>query len=417
MRKFFLFFLILLAKPGFSQNAPQADYIINNNGDSSFGEILDAGWNVNPETITFKQDLSKKTYSVSDLLGFAVHGEAVYLRRTVKYQLNPSNYKDAGTSYSNNEETRTAWLKIVVRGEYNLYELSTSKRKYYFVQKQQGEISELIFKVRFLEGQLIKDEIFKDQLLSFPGIAENKKLSRAIQNAAYSEKDLADIFVLLNNGNVSLLSSGHPKNEVDINLEANINVLSAGGQYEVYNNVGTLNLHTVKLNSSVGFRIGAAVNFVVKRNSATSIRAGIELGSIGIKATGGSNSNSGSFDREYYSGTLFFVKPSLAFNIPLNKDPLRTFFISPSIGYYVPINKNGIKGKFETGSSVHLDLKGIPSFSGAYEMGLGLFLKARQSKIGLHGYMFSNLIGSVNAKWSGFGIGLTYSYILTKRTK
>lgn len=417
MRKICLLFLVLLAKPGFSQSVTQLDYIINNSGDSSFGEISDAGWSINPETITFKQGNSKKTYSVNDLSGFAVHGVAVYTRRTVKYQLNPSNYKDAGTSYSNNEETKSVWLRVVVNGNFNLYELSTNKRQYFFIEKQSEEIKELIFKVRFSDGQLIKDEIFKNQLLSVPGASDNKKLIRAIDNASYNEKDLAGVFALLNNGNSSFYSAERTKNEWDVNVEAGINFLTASGQYEVYNNVGTLNLHTVKLNSTIGFRAGTGVSFAVKKDNSVSIRAGLEFGSLGIKANGGSNSVSGSFDRENYSGTLFFVKPGLALNIRLNKDSERSFFISPSIGYYVPVNKNAVKAKLETDPSILVSKKGIPSIGGAYETGLSVFLKSGQSKIGIHGYMFSNLIGSGNAKWSGFGIGVAYSYIFTKQSK
>lgn len=175
--KLLLFTTFLLFNATQAQDLFTQGYVLTTSGDTVSGLIENQNWLENPNTIRFKESSTSevRTYSPSDIAGFGMWTEMEEHYRGVNMEIDFTPVKTPDLLYSKDRQlVRTnTFLRIRVLGRVSLYDLRDSSRKeHYFIQKDQGEIVELIYH-RYIDNDNPQTSVvrvvsmFKNQLSSF----------------------------------------------------------------------------------------------------------------------------------------------------------------------------------------------------------------------------------------------------------
>jgi hypothetical protein len=175
-----------------AQSNFQEGYIISLKGETVNGFIDYQKWKKNPNTVSFKSDLTANstTYKPDEIKSFYVKDELSFYMKDVKYvgvimDIDKSPYKMGELTYDAVAElvTDTVFLSVLVEGEMSLYFLKDETSKpHFFIKNSEKEIEELIF------GQYLSD-IKK---------ADGTKSTRAVKNEKY--KGLLTVYMQDNTG-------------------------------------------------------------------------------------------------------------------------------------------------------------------------------------------------------------------------
>lgn len=144
---------IVFFQNAFCQESYQTGYIIPLCGDTLRGYIDYRNWERNPNTINFKNDLSKNKiiFKPLDIKGFRVLNE-IYVSAIVKTEVSPINTEnlqlpdDKATNKELVFKTDTTFLQAIVQGEKSLYYYCNRSSKDQFYIKQDTSYSLLIYK-------------------------------------------------------------------------------------------------------------------------------------------------------------------------------------------------------------------------------------------------------------------------------
>lgn len=213
MRRYlFAAMLLLCSNICFSQKTFLPGYVIRSNNDSLPGLIEYKEWDVNPTFIDFKQRGSDiiVRLQISQLQRFEVFGKDVYEKHTVQKDDLPVNV--AGLLFLGEEKTvqETALLRILVKGNYSLFELIDHKPHFYLQQGSQ-EPQELLYKILMNKagGSTVSKEgsgsytTYPIYIQQLKAVATGKELLSKISKADYRETDLAAIVMKLNGNSLS----------------------------------------------------------------------------------------------------------------------------------------------------------------------------------------------------------------------
>lgn len=193
----FLFSIITLF--AFNQTFAQTNfvpgYIIKLNGDTVRGQLDDRNWNINPAKISFKTD-TEQQYTVNEIAGFGSDGD-IYKRFSVSMTL----YKKNITDQLVNEKPifvndTTVFLRLLVKSDWDLYQLTDAKDIPHFYMVQQEKAHELVYKTQLVERKgstyVAEDNTFRTQLVGI--LQPEKSLESRISRARYTSVDLKSIF-------------------------------------------------------------------------------------------------------------------------------------------------------------------------------------------------------------------------------
>ena len=167
----FFWIFLFISSPLFAQKNFQPGYVVLRNSDTLRGQIDYREWGINPRRIVFETQNGGQgvTYSVEDISGFGVAGDS-YERYTVKlYPYSMEPIVVVNENFSNKPYDKTVFLRLITKGELNLflYKDSTST-EYYFLQrkKEQPFQLRLISRAIGTEGHIgvVFDPYYKIQL-------------------------------------------------------------------------------------------------------------------------------------------------------------------------------------------------------------------------------------------------------------
>lgn len=192
-----LFILIAISPKIYATSQLLPGYIITQNGDSVFCKIEYGDWHKNPQKIRVEVNNEKKTLGVTDIKGFGVVGYGDYRTTIVSYHLNPIDGTELPDKFSDSTVTKELFLKVLSKGVYLLYELETTERKYFFIQRKDSAISELVYRVAAKEGEIKEDKQFVGILANFflrEDILDHYR--QKVYNASYSSTILTLVNIL-----------------------------------------------------------------------------------------------------------------------------------------------------------------------------------------------------------------------------
>jgi len=198
-------------------------YFINQQGDSIrcfFKNFRDT--KINPSEIEVETEVNP-ILKPQDIRGFGVDGYDDYLSATVSYHLNPISPADAPDQFSDSTETRTGFLRLISDGKYKLYQLVLPKRMYYFVQVDQNELLELIYRVKKVQMILEEDKRYRNTLFDLFSTEDLAAANvKTIINASYNEGDLSKLVKLLNKNNSKAVKKNKSSGQFELDLLGSI---------------------------------------------------------------------------------------------------------------------------------------------------------------------------------------------------
>lgn len=276
MKKILFTFCLIYSVLVSAQKNLKPGYIIELNGDTVFCEIDYRDWELNPDKITIRLKGAEVSKDTSNINGFGILGRAAFEKRLVTVHLNPISGNQLPKKYSEEVQRRQAFLYIIEQGEYNLYELDLKDRFYFYLAPPNGEIQELIYRVKQTDSQIFEDQQFKSTLMQY--LAE-KGLATAYQNKIeqinYTNTDLVKIVKLLNNSQQKIKSKiGPPTGKIKVGL-------FMGGVLNQYSSFNGYNDNINHLNSNLSVNGGANFTYSFPRVH-NRIKIGLAIGAIQI---------------------------------------------------------------------------------------------------------------------------------------
>ncbi|MBI5858305.1 MAG: hypothetical protein HZB42_11745 [Sphingobacteriales bacterium] len=413
MRFFFItavFFF--LSFPAYSQGRFFPGFVVLNSNDTLAGEIEHNDWSINPTTISFRNKELKK-YNISDLKAFTITDRAQYTRFFVSYQLSAEDLEDATETFQGPEIKKDVWLKLLYKAKISLYKLETEKRQFFFVESEKEGIKELVCRVRVVNGELQKDEQYKNLLARY-GIELNKAeaVQRELESSDYNEDDLVKIFNLLGSGNASYSIPQKKKPEIDIRGGIAISSFATSG--EILNDgSGAYSVYAADFKSSVGFVGGAGFTFFSqKKEGRIQSRFGLNIASLFLN--GENSTGTGAFQHEKYYGTLIVLGPEVSLQWILSNKKQPAIILGPYVGYNIVI-VNNFSSTFENpGVSIVKD-KFPPSDGGHVVAGLRFSMTSSRGVLSLQGYHCTNIFNSGKTSLTANGVALTYGIIFKRK--
>jgi hypothetical protein len=192
--------LVMISLSVFSKPRLFDGYYINKTGDSVLCKIEFADWSYNPKNIQVVVGGEKRSLGVADIRSFGIFGYSDYRSATVTTHTNPIALSGSlPEEFSDNQETKDWFLKIILKGDYTLYELVTPVRPYYFIGAGDSAITELVYRVKQNELHLSEDPQYKTTLTGFftrEGIFSQYQY--AINNCIYSSSGIGSLVKILN---------------------------------------------------------------------------------------------------------------------------------------------------------------------------------------------------------------------------
>lgn len=198
--------LLLTAIAGFANTQPFPGYYLDRNGDTVHCDFNFNDWNVTPESIIVTIETRTITLYPAEIGGFGVYGHGDFISANISYHHAPKSRTDIPESYTDDTINKRSFLRIIARGFYSLYELTTSNGAYYFIANDKAEPEELVYRVRQRNMTIEEDtkyrttlfELFSKEYISYENIT-------LINKSAYKRKDLQRL--------VSILNRKHPGQE------------------------------------------------------------------------------------------------------------------------------------------------------------------------------------------------------------
>jgi hypothetical protein len=344
MRLLFLALLITILNACFAQKNFVPGYVITNSGDTVRGRINYQGWTHNPRSIQFQlaEGAETRDYTVNNLRSFEVTGKDNYRSAVVQRSTKPIDISQLKVGYSDTVLTDTVFLRLVVKGKWNLFELNVNKSIFY-LQVDDGPIEELRYVVDLQESNQYFSEryYFRNQINGklFTAGAD-KKLSRSVVSLNYNEIELRKF---IEGVNQSISGSG---NELVIHktklfsfyagVSAAINTMSMKGE-------GDARVDALSFKGSVSPAIQAGVNISSGRNLQR-LMGRVELCYYNFNITG-----SGTIPETYYPGSAldYTLKMSdfrTSFNLLYNVVDYPAFktFLGVGYGFHLTNTKTSI---------------------------------------------------------------------------
>ncbi|WP_179319265.1 hypothetical protein [Winogradskyella helgolandensis] len=209
----------------FAQVNFQEGYFIDNSNTKVECFIKNLDWKRNPQTITYRltKDASEETLSSSQLKEFRIYEtDNFYRRYTINKELVGLFIEEMQLS------TNFVLLKVLVDGQFNLYELHTNSN-YYFFYKKKAELVLLDYKKTVDKNNTIRESSkFKKQLYdNFK--CDDFKL-KDYSNLRYNSTNLSDFFSEFNEcygGEYVNLQNQRTKAKVSFKVRGGLNLISS----------------------------------------------------------------------------------------------------------------------------------------------------------------------------------------------
>lgn len=201
MKKLGCLLLLLLSNFIIAQIKYEKGYFIDNSGQKTECLIKNEDWVNNPETFKYKlsETDEQKSNTISDIKEFGVYNFSKYVRNESK--IDNSNDNIAQLKQNKNPEwiTKTVFLRLIVDGNYKLYEYTNNFQRRYFYSTNNLNIEQLIFKQYLAEDNttIKQNKTYQQQLLNT--VTCNQINRSRVSKVSYKLTDLEKYFIEANN--------------------------------------------------------------------------------------------------------------------------------------------------------------------------------------------------------------------------
>jgi hypothetical protein len=405
MKLFFLTLLFITVYDLSAQRTLQGYIILS---DTIKGEIISFNLEKHPAKIEFKTEGISKTYTPTDIKGFGIPTEQLhYKTATVTYHLDPIDYRFAKDQYADATEKATVFLKQLVKGQLSLFQFRTAERIYFFVEEN-NSFTELIYRIKLLNGQVVKDEQYKTQLNAY-SVQRDKlnSLAPSIASTSYTETGFAKIFLKLNDQSMDLIPK---KKRSSVYLFAGASVCSFKSEGPTYfiPSQGLSHLNKATFNNTISPSLGGEINI---SNSRLAL-----IGGLGYQylSYNGRVDNVLEYKSQEYAAKLHLITPSLRLQFVFNPAAPVKFFAGAGGSFPVILNKNGAvtTSTYDPNGPV-IEVKGEPSLkSSFFTLGGNAGVIAGKTKFDIMISKSTSVIDEGETKLKFLSIGLRIHYLI-----
>ena len=174
-------------------------YYINLKGDTIKCSFHFKDWEVTPDYVTVHEGSNTSALRPADISGFGVYNYGDYKSYEIKYHKGNYSAMDAPDTFSDSITSIHSFLKILQRGKYTLYERTESSRSYYFFSVNDGDLTELQYRVKRMGMNLDRDESYKKTIFGlFASEGISFQYSNDITKSVYSSRNIVPLFRILN---------------------------------------------------------------------------------------------------------------------------------------------------------------------------------------------------------------------------
>ncbi|WDF48544.1 hypothetical protein PQ459_08700 [Chryseobacterium sp. KACC 21268] len=193
MKKNFSFLILFISILSFAQIKFKQGYFISNNGTKTDCLIKDSAWKDYPEFIFYKETEKgeMKKAGITTVKEFSVD-ETKYVRFTFDIDKSAKNLNAIGEDRNPVWVKKTAFLKLLVDGDTQLYKYSFNGDKKYFIKKgNESNVEQLIYK-QFLVDE--KDRTYVQNNNDYKKQLDSINPNFNTANLKYDDKSLINWF-------------------------------------------------------------------------------------------------------------------------------------------------------------------------------------------------------------------------------
>ncbi|MCD6543145.1 MAG: tRNA modification GTPase [Flavobacteriaceae bacterium] len=267
MKKLFLFiFYLILSLNFYSQTQFEKGYFIDDNDIKTICFIKNLDWNKNPSKIEYKKsetsELNTATIKNINEFGFS---NIKYKRFTV--DVDKSSTYIIQYSYSNRPEfkSETVFLKLLVKGNVNLYRYSGENNRLFFYSIDDVSATQLVYKkYKSTETEIKTNESYKQQLLN--NVKCDRITVKQIKKLKYFENDLVNFFQKYNTcENPEIEYKEKEKKDLfNLTIRPGLNLTKFSINRDGVTNPSDIE---VDFGNVLGFRIGVETEFFMPFNN------------------------------------------------------------------------------------------------------------------------------------------------------
>ncbi|WP_298740798.1 hypothetical protein [uncultured Chitinophaga sp.] len=267
MKQFLLYLLVLSSVVARAQKNYVPAVIISQQNDSLRGFIDYRNWRINPEQISFKQDLQghEQRFSAGDIAGFLVTAEnELYVSRQVELDVTVQTIDNLLATGERVTRNDTVFLLTIVKGAYNLYLFNDRNDQPHFVYDSAGvPAKELrLVKSRASDGSnaIATFPLYQRQLSYL--FAACPEVARKAADVRYSEDALRKLFT-------DYHQCRNPSEKIAVKAKEKLNVrwgLLAGTGFNSFNFSGSHSMTRASYKSNTTPLAGLFIDVPVSRN-------------------------------------------------------------------------------------------------------------------------------------------------------
>ena len=227
MKKLFILLtFIQLSLNCYSQVNFEKGYFYNNDNIKKTCLIKNSDWLNNPSKIEYKlsENSEIKSVSIVSISEFGV-GDIVFKRFNLQIDKSSEILNQLSTAKNANYTTETLFLRLIVKGDLNLWQYINNNLTKYFYNSDNKEITQLLYKrYRKSTSKVGHNYMFKQQLINDMKCEDISK--KNIENISYLRDDLFDLFIKYNSCKGIIYKEEEKlkrKGVFNINLRAGVN--------------------------------------------------------------------------------------------------------------------------------------------------------------------------------------------------
>lgn len=262
-----LLFLISITSGLNAQTQLEKGYFIDNDNLRTECLIKNSDWLDNPASFIYTSgdEGDEKKADTSTVREFGIYNKVKFIRIEADIDRSSDNNIELSRVRTPIWSHETLFVKVLVEGKASLYFYQEGLLKRFFYSVDGSPITQLVYKRYWLDGHVIGNERFRQQLFLDMKFSENSEAD--IRRLSYTQKDLVNYFAGYNSSFGETMTAIHSKESGKVVRDVFNLRLTPGislSSLDVLNSFNGIGFNT---GNSVTFTIGTEAEFILPYNN------------------------------------------------------------------------------------------------------------------------------------------------------
>lgn len=265
MSRNILFFgvLYILSNNLISQINFENGYFVRNSGERINCQIKNMDWQNNPVDIQYRisENDEIQSLNINYIKEFGIENVAKFVRENVEIDDSSDNLEDLNNEMNPKFKEEQLFLKILVDGKATLYQYQKDNLVRFFYKVGDSDIKQLIYKRYIIDGKLMQNNLFKQQL--FQDLKCSSIKTEDANDLEYKRPSLENFFkkyYKCSNESYVEFEKNNKRDLFNLTIRPSLNF----NKLEISNSESSS--RDTKFNSEVSFKIGLEAEFILPFN-------------------------------------------------------------------------------------------------------------------------------------------------------